>query len=328
MMNIISKEEHCSLSRSQGHSRRKYTGPSAEEKLCQELINLIESGVNPWRKEWSSGSLNGHRNLITGKAYQGSNPAVLEIYQCSRGYELPLWCGHGQAKAKGWLPRKGSKCAYIIRPQANRYSDEVENIQTGEMETVERAWVSFKPAAVFNVAELRGIDEASQASLDQAILQAQGFVNDQPELERLDHAEEVFSSWEVETKWQGDRAFYVPGADTITMPERHLWQSQSGMYATWSHECVHSTGHETRLNRKFGKSKQGKDYAREELVAELGAFLICNRLNIGSDASNHASYLSGYAQVLKDGGAKVLFKVLSDATKASNLILGEEVKND
>jgi len=65
-------------------------------------------------------------------------------------------------------------------------------------------------------------------------------------------------------------------------------------------------------------------YAREELVAELGAFLVCNRLNISSDAANHASYLKGYAEVLKEG-PKVLFKVLADATKASNLILGAEV---
>ena len=78
-------------------------------------------------------------------------------------------------------------------------------------------------------------------------------------------------------------------------------------------------------NSKFGKVKNGKDYAREELVAELGAFLMSNRLNISSDAANHASYLKGYAEVLK-GRPKVLFKVLSDATKASNLILGSEVE--
>tara|TARA_R100001510_G_C7626152_1_gene185982 strand:+ start:73 stop:1038 length:966 start_codon:yes stop_codon:yes gene_type:complete len=308
-------------------SRRKYDGPSAEEKLCQEIIQLIESGVNPWRREWRKGAAGGHRNLITGKNYQGSNPALLECYQQARGYELPLWCGSSQARAKGWHPIKGSKCAYVVRPQANRFEDEVKNIQTGEMETVERAWMSYKPAAVFNVAELKGKDEKSQAALDRAILEAQGLVTDQPEIQRLEHAEKVFSEWQVKTKFQGDKAFYVPAADSITMPERHLWDSQSGLYATWAHECIHSTGHEKRLKREMSGRFGSKKYAREELVAELGAFLVCNRLNIGSDANNHASYLAHYAEVLREG-PKVLFKVLSDATKASNLILGAEVTDN
>jgi antirestriction protein ArdC len=66
------------------------------------------------------------------------------------------------------------------------------------------------------------------------------------------------------------------------------------------------------------------DYAREELVAELGAFLICNRLAIPSSTENHAAYLDSWAKVLKEG-PKVLFKVLSDATKAANMICGPEV---
>lgn len=304
-------------------ARKKYSGPTAEEKLCQALVELIESGVNPWRKEWKQGASGGHRNLITGHRYQGGNPALLEMYQVARGYELPLWCGSAQAKAKGWFPIKGSKCAYVIRPQANRFEDEVENLKTGEMETIEKAWVSYKPVAVFNVAELKGKDEAAQERLDQAILSAQGLVVDQPEMARHEAAEAALGSWVVETKWQGDRAFYVPSADTITMPERHLFESQAGLYATWAHETVHSTGNGKRLGRKFGV-KGSKAYAREELVAELGAFLVCNRLNISSCPENHASYLSGYAEVLKEG-PKVLFKVLSDATKAANLILGEEV---
>lgn len=314
--------------RKQSKSRKTYEGPTAEEKLCQAIVELIESGVNPWRREWRKGLGGGHCNLITGKSYQGSNPALLECYQVARGYELPLWCGASQARQKGWHPIKGSKCAYIVRPQANKFEDEVQNIQTGEMETITKAWTSYKPAAVFNVAELKGKDDKSQQSLDAAILAAQGLATDDvPEVERLDHAEKVFTDWEVKTKFQGDQAFYVPAADTITMPARETWLTQSGLYATWAHECVHSTGHSKRLNRKFGASKSGKDYAREELVAELGAFLICNRLSISSDAQNHAAYLKGYADVLKEG-PKVLFKVLSDATKAANLILGPEVTTD
>ena len=307
--------------------RKKYDGPTAEEKLCSALVELMEQGKNPWRKEWKQGAASGgHRNLITGKPYRGSNPILLEMYQCSKGHSLPLWCGAGQAKQKGWWPVKGSKAAYIVRPQLNKFTDEMENVETGKAEEVTRQWMSYKPAAVFNVADLKGKDEASQKTLDAAVLAASGSVVLAPEMERLEAAETALGQWEVDTKWAGDRAFYSVGADTITMPERHLWESQSGLYATWAHECIHSTGAEKRLKRTFG-GHGSKAYAREELVAELGAFLVCNRLQISSDAQNHAAYLSHWAEILKEG-PKVLFKVLSDATKASNLILGAEVTED
>ena len=305
-------------------ARRKYDGPSAEEKMCSALVELMEAGKNPWRKEWKAGGQGGHRNLITGQSYRGSNPILLEMYQSIKGHPLGLWCGAGQAKQKGWWPIKGSKAAYIVRPQLNRFTDDVEPVGGGQAEQVTRQWMSYKPAAVFNVADLKGKDEESQAKLDQAILTATGAIVVAPEMERHATAEQALGTWEVDTKWSGDRAFYSIGGDTITMPERQLWLSQPGLYATWAHECIHSTGAEKRLNRKYGRFGS-KDYAREELVAELGAFLICNRLQISSDAQNHAAYLSNWAEVLKEG-PKVLFKVLSDATKASNLILGKEVE--
>lgn len=306
-------------------ARKEYNGPTAEEKMCSALVELMEAGKNPWRKEWKAGGQGGHRNLITGNVYRGSNPILLEMYQSIKGHPLGLWCGAGQAKQKGWWPIKGSKAAYIVRPQLNRYTDDVEPVGGGESESVTRQWMSYKPTAVFNVADLKGKDEESQAKLDSAILAATGSIVVAPEMERHAAAEQALGTWEVDTKWSGDRAFYSIGGDVITMPERQLWLSQPGLYATWAHECIHSTGAEKRLNRKYGRFGS-KDYAREELVAELGAFLICNRLQISSDAQNHAAYLSNWAEVLKEG-PKVLFKVLSDATKASNLILGKEVED-
>ena len=106
------------------------------------------------------------------------------------------------------------------------------------------------------------------------------------------------------------------------MPERTSFNNVESFYATWAHEQVHSTGHKSRLQRDLSGGFGSKLYAREELVAELGAFLITRRIGISSDAQNHAAYLANWAAVLKEG-PKVLFKVLSDATKAANLISPE-----
>ena len=141
---------------------------------------------------------------------------------------------------------------------------------------------------------------------------------------RLAAAEAVLGAWPVPTTWAGDRAFYSSSADQITMPARAQFETAEGLYATWAHEQAHSTGHSSRLNRKLGTGKGTAEYAREELVAELAAFLICNRLEISSSTENHAAYLGSWAAVLKEG-PRVLFKALSDATKAANAICGPDV---
>ena len=309
-------------------ARKQYDGPTAEEKLCSELVQLLEAGTNPWRRDWAaSGAAGSHRNLLTGANYRGSNPAVLEMYSACRGFTLPLWLGGAQAKAKGWFPRKGSKGCYVLRPQLNKRELEDENgqplLQPDGSPSV-AAWVSYKPACVFNVADLVGGDEASQQALEAAIAAAMAGAVVKPEPERLATAETVLAAWPVPTTWAGDRAFYQPSADQITMPARAQFGTAAGLYATWAHEQAHSTGHQSRLARDLSGGFGSQQYAREELVAELAAFLICNRLGIPSAAENHAAYLGHWAGVLKEGH-KVLFKVLSDATKAANSICGPEV---
>jgi len=308
--------------------RKTYEGPTADEKLCAALVELLEQGVNPWRREWAqTGQLGHHRNLITGHQYRGSNPAVLEMWAACRGFSLPLWLGTAQAKTEGWFPRKGSKGCYVLRPQLNKREQTDDNGKpiTGPDGTVlVSAWVSYKPACVFNVADLVGGDDASQAALNAQIAAATSAVVITPEPERLAAAEAVLGGWPVPTTWAGDRAFYNAAADRITMPARAQFSSAAALYATWAHEQAHSTGHSSRLNRKLGNAFGSDDYAREELVAELAAFLICNRLEISSNAENHAAYLGHWAQVIKEG-PKVLYKALGQASAACNAICGPDV---
>jgi antirestriction protein ArdC len=306
-------------------ARKVYEGPTAEEKLCEALIEVLEKGVSPWRRDWVTvGGLNRHQNLLTGAVYRGSNPAVLEMWSACRGYSQPLWVGLGQAKQQGWYPVKGSKGCYVLRPQLNKREQEDENgkpVVGPDGQPLIAAWVSYKPACVFNVADLQG------EGLAEAITAATGAAVVRSEPERLASAEQVLSNWAVETNWGGDRACYSPSSDAIRMPERSSFETASGLYATWAHEQAHSTGHSSRLARDLSGSFGSDKYAREELVAELAAFLICNRLEIGSSTENHAAYLGSWAKVLKEG-PKVLFKVLSDATKAANAICGPEVTEE
>jgi antirestriction protein ArdC len=303
--------------------RRQYDGPTSEEVLVNNLIELMESSdLPPWRRPWSAVS-GSHRNLLTGHEYRGSNPILLEIASLCGGHHLPLWLGASQAKQRGWFPKKGTKAARIVRPQLN--SREEENPQTGEKEL--KSWVSYKIVCVFNVNDLQGADDASRDSLAAAILsQLDGQLV--PEAaERHDRAEACLSTWDVTTTWGGQKAYYLRSSDTIHMPARETFLDREACYSTWAHETAHSTGHESRLARTFGVVGE-PEYAREELVAELACVLICYRLQVGTEMQDHASYLKAWAGMLRDGGARVLFKVLTDARRAADLICPEEAQEE
>jgi antirestriction protein ArdC len=149
-----------------------------------------------------------------------------------------------------------------------------------------------------------------------------------PEPERLELADMVLSRWPVPLVLGGAAACYVPALDCIQLPERGAFHSAAAFYATWAHEAVHSTGHSSRLNRDLsgrmgGEAAAERTYAREELVAELGALLIGDRLEIGSDTANHAAYLSHWITLLQDS-PRLLYQVLSEARRAADLVAPDQ----
>lgn len=303
-------------------TRKRYDGPTPEEKLTADLVALMEQGTAPWRREWT-GHQGEHRNLLSGHHYRGANPLLLELGGMLRGHTLPLWLGGAQAKAEGWFPRKGCSAARIVRPQLNKREESVTAPDGITTITELRAWVSYRVVPVFNAADLVGATEATAAALQERIAAALGEAEAPKEpAARLEAAEAVLEAWPVPTSWGGARACYSPAADRIAMPAPEAFETREAMAATWAHEQVHSTGHSTRLDRGMGGTFGSKAYAREELVAELGAVLVCHRLQIGSNFENHAAYLAGWVELLKEQ-PRALFQVLSDARKAADLIAPE-----
>lgn len=314
------------MTKTAARKRKTYDGPTSEEILVADLVALMESSeLPPWRREWA-GHQGEHRNLLSGHHYRGSNPILLELGSMLRGHTLPLWLGGAEAKARDWWPRKGSKAVRIVRPQLNKreQADAAGQPVTGpDGSPLIAAWVSFKPVAVFNAADLVGNDDETAATLADAIAAALGQQsNDKPPAVRLPAAEAVLEAWPVPTSWGGVKACYSPSLDQIRMPAAEAFTSREATLATWAHEQAHSTGHSSRLARDMGGSFGSKAYAKEELIAELAAVLVCYRLQIGCRLENHAAYLKDWAQILKEE-PKALFKVLSQARQAADLIAPE-----
>ena len=310
-------------------SKKKLDGPSPEEKIVAGLIELMEAGIAPWRKPWAEdGCSNHHVNLLSGHQYRGSNVILLTIGMHVRGSVLPYWCGFAEAKKLGITPKKGSKCAYIVRPQLNRYEEEgVDGADGSKGESTVKEWMAFKPTAVFNANDLEGSTPEGIKKLEELIKlrKFQAGYQVKPEPERLENAEAALRSWKVPVSFGGNQAFYEPAIDRIQLPERSAFNSPAAFCATWAHEAIHSTGHHSRLDRDQAGRFGSADYAREELVAELGAVLLGDRLEIGSEIESHAAYLSHWIGLLKEE-PKILFQVMRDANAASKLIWPEELQ--
>ena len=92
-------------------------------------------------------------------------------------------------------------------------------------------------------------------------------------------------------------------------------------YGTAFHEMVHSTGAENQLNRLQPQSGFGSDeYAREELVAELGSALVCQKYGMTKNLKeDSAAYLKSWLGSLKESPSFIK-TTLMDVKKATSIL--------
>ena len=124
-----------------------------------------------------------------------------------------------------------------------------------------------------------------------------------------------------------DSAYYSPGLDYVSVPDRPLFSAESEFYSTLFHELGHSTGHETRLNRFKGEARNAafgsEAYSREELVAESTAATILNALGMeeANTFRNSAAYIKSWASHIKEDPLMYV-TATTRAQAAVDLILG------
>jgi len=279
--------------------------------INQRIIELLEKGTVPWRKPWNA-EINMPKNLVSKREYQGVNVFLLS----SMPYGSPYWLTFNQAKEKGGHIRKGEKSTPVIfwkmLDKVTTYASEEES-KNGKMPLL-------RYYSVFNVEQCEGIN----------IPVSEEVVNQFSPIER---AEEIISKMPLrpDIQYGGNKAYYRPSSDTITLPPKHTFESPEEFYNTYFHELSHATGHETRLARKsvmetivYGSN----EYSKEELVAEMGAAFLCGHCGIEQQTlENSAAYIQGWLKALKDD-RKLLVHAASQAQKSADYILNRKGDNE
>jgi len=276
--------------------------PTVPEIITANIIEQLERGVAPWRKPWSTSI---PRNLISKKPYHGLNVFLL----ATQGYGSPYWLTFNQAKQLGAHVRKGEKSTLVSFWKFNEYSRENES---GETEN--KTSVLLRYYRVFNIEQCDGL----------AALHG----DDRKPIDVLAECESIAKQMPNPPRFeQHSQAFYRPSADVLGMPSRSCFDSAEGYYSTLFHELTHSTGHKSRLNRFDGSSTDqqfgSESYSREELIAEMGAAMLCGMAGIHqATLSNSAAYLQTWIRRLKTDSLLIV-SAASHAQKASDYILGK-----
>jgi len=271
------------------------------QDITNKVISLLERGNLPqFKKLWSSGG-EGY-NYSTSKPYQGLNSLLTAIHCQEHGYSQNAWLTFNQANKLGGRIRKGSAGLALT---SYRF---VQKTGEGGKDESYPCLTSF---IVFNVADIEGI--AFDFGDNNTITNADA-----------DVLSDAASRIGVAVHFGHDSASYSRTFDRIKMPNPSDFVSKEAFFAVFAHELVHSTGHNSRLARTFGAAFGDADYAKEELVAELGAAMLCAKYGVDSNIEGHASYLEGWLSALKSD-KRFIFKASSCASKAVALLVGEEV---
>lgn len=285
------------------------------EEVAAKIIEQLEQGTAPWQKPWKPGELSLPYNAATGKEYRGINSMWLAM----QGHGDPRWMTYNQAGEAGAQVRKGAKGTKIVYWKTHdeeKAKDEGGKPIIGDDGKPKMIRVALERprafhAVVFNAEQIDGLPP-----LEPKIIA--------PEPERHARAEVILANSGANIQHvAGNRAFYRPSTDSITLPERGQFESADGYYATALHELGHWTGHPSRLDRDLAHPFGSEGYAREELRAEISSLMVGERLELGHDPGQHAAYVGSWVKSLKEDPREI-FRAAADAEKIAAYVMAFE----
>jgi len=326
-------------------SKKKYTRkgkknyPSYAEKkksilkdMTENFIEMLEKGneLLPWRKPWSSKYGQLAQNLVYKNPYKGINlirlmdelnPFFITFYQLkqfqkdfpeaklqknSTSRRLVAYNVTYKHKDGSKVERKDGVFYYLNGSKVPNQKD----VKT-------QSFISQK--CVYSLEDIVGLDHLLPELSEE---QKAKFLK-----ERIPICEDFIKEAQADKRIpeivDGSKAYYRPSTHMITMPKHKHFDSNDTYYSTLFHESIHSTG--PMFKRVMGL-KGTPEYAKEELVAELGASLMCALFGIDNNylIENQAAYLKSWLSGLRDKeNDEYILTAANAASKAANYLIGD-----
>ena len=277
-------------------------GIKSTSRIVEKIVEALGKGEIPWRKPWKSQAA---YNVVSGKEYRGVNSLILNL---ASNYPDARFLTYKQAAALGGQVRKGEKGWPVIYYSTIKKDGEGE--KNGETSTKPKTFRFMKHYTVFNASQVDGLPQLEVSAPVERFTPADQIVEGMPKRPTIG---------------DGMRACYFPSLDRVEMPPRTSgWVSMEAYYSTLFHELTHATGHETRLKRDLEGMRYGKDgkYAREELVAEIGAHFLCQTARVTSIGTeeNTIAYCQNWSRAIQSD-PQAIFYAAAKAQAAHDYIM-------
>lgn len=289
------------------------------EEMINSFIDCLKKDTIPWHRSWSATER--PYNAVTNTAYHGANSLWLSYNQFAREFEDPRWCTFKQAQTQGWKIKPGSKGTRVefwslYDTEEKRKLTQREAKQLSDELTLEEFKNRVKPISnvytVFNGEQIDGIPKYEEKTYE---------LNTEELLQKRDT---LLKNMNVDFSEGGDKAFYNPSRDRITLPEMNKFETEYDYMATLLHEAGHATGHISRLNRDMTGVFGSPEYAKEELRAEIASAFTAQELGLDYEQNehmeNHEAYVQNWIDVLENEPNE-LFAAIKDAEKISDYLI-------
>src|SRR5215471_14566322 len=281
--------------------------PDLYQTVTNKIISQLErTDLGQWTTPW-------HRNSEMprsgdGRPYRGVNILVLWSAAIERNYTSPVWATYKQWAKHKCQVRRGERAEMVVFYK-KMFSYNIDS-QKDEERLMARAFF------VFNSQQVDNYQPVEKQELDAT--------------ERCIQADDYFHNiTDAEVRYGGNRAYYSPTHDFISLPEYASFKDAHSYYSTLGHEHIHWTGASSRLNRELLQSRFGSEaYAFEELVAELGAAFLCAQLGLSNEPRlDHSQYLQQWLKVL-GSDKKAIFTAASRAQRAMDYLNAYQVGHE
>lgn len=304
-------------------TKEKYNAYSG---MTEKFIKMIEDGNSPWQKPWKSFGSKLPVNAVTGKPYKGINAINLSFWTQDGD---PRFATRKQAEGQGWTIKEKAipLDVYFFRdvnekknPKTMSTVAEVPDASGGVPASSEKEEAPEREGKkrlvmwtyrVYAASDIEGIPPLPAPKVT-------GDAETNNDFAKSELLDRIVSGMGVPIKYGGSVASYTPSTDEIHMPPKSTFKSWQGHDCTLLHEEIHASGADSRLKRGLVTNRNSPEYAREELVAELGSVMVSQVIGIPlseDHLKNHASYLSSWLEVMKED-PKFLYRSSVEASKA------------
>lgn len=276
------------------------------------IKSLKEENI-PWRKCWVNGN---QINGITKKPYQGVNRLLLSSVSEIENYEDTRWFTYLQIQKKGYKLKNAKNkgvpvefwSAYDLKNKKKIDFSEYKKIIQCNPEENKNYRIICKNICVFNAKYIEGVPEIKRnKEMENAKI---------PKL-----ITNIIKNLGVKYSEHGHKAYYDCSTDEVVLPPKEDFFDKYSYFATQLHELCHASGYKTRLNRNMS-NKNKEEYAREELIVEISASLIMQKLNVGIQAEhfdNHKAYIQFWIKMFENKPNE-LFKAINEANRVCDYI--------